>query len=215
MKLLSATPSPFARKVRVALIEKGIPFETVADLPWNPAAAAPGINPLGKVPVLILDDGRTLYDSKVIAEYVDGMAAPSVTSTGRSLIPQDFETRIAVRQTEALADGICDAVVLIVLERSRDEGLRSADWTARQHGKVGAGVRELARLLGDRTWMVGDGFTLADIAVGCTLGYLDLRLPELDWRTPYPTLLALFERLSARMSFAETVPAVQAIAAVR
>ncbi len=209
MKLVIARPSPYARKARVALLEKGIPFETEVDLPWNPGAVAPGLNPLGKVPILVLDDGRVVHDSRVIVEYLETLGRPP------RLIPGEPSLRLAHKQIEATADGVCDAVVLIVLERSRATGLQSADWISRQRRKVEAGTSALARELGARQWFVGEGFGLADIAVGCMLGYLDLRLPEFDWRAGEPNLAAFAERIFARPSFLATIPETQQISEVR
>jgi len=208
MKLLIARPSPFARKVRIALLEKGIPFETLVDLPWNPGAQAPSMNPLGKVPALVLDDGRTLYDSKVIIEYLETLGrAPA-------LLPLEPGARVAHRQIEALADGVCDAVVLIVLEHARRPELQSADWIGRQQAKVEAGFAEADRLLAGNGWFVGDCFGLADIAVGCMLAYTTLRLPAFEWRGRYPELAAFSRRIEARPSFAATRPEPQPIQTV-
>jgi glutathione S-transferase len=208
MKLVIAKPSPYARKARVALIEKRIPFETVIDVPWNPGTEAPSFNPLGKIPVLVLDDGRVVHDSKVIVEYLETLEQPP------RLIPTDPLLRVAHKQIEATADGICDAVVLLVLERARAPGLQSTDWIARQLGKVKAGTKALAGELGGRQWFVGAELGLADIAVGCMLGYLDLRLPEFGWRSRYPNLVGFAERIFARPSFAATIPEPQQIAEV-
>ena len=125
MKLIIAKPSPYARKVRIALLEKRIPFETLIDVPWNPGTRAPSFNPLGKIPVLVLDDGRIVHDSKVIVEYLETLDLPP------RLIPLEPLRRVAHKQIEATADGVCDAVVLIVLEKSRAPALRSADRIAR------------------------------------------------------------------------------------
>jgi len=208
MKLIIASPSPFARKVRIALHEKGLPFEEVMDVPWNPDTVAPAHNPLGKIPVLLPGDGRAIYDSRVIVEYLETLDAPP------ALIPADPAARVAVRQIEALADGLCDAVVLIVLEQARRPELQSADWIARQRRKVELGTTELARLLGQGAHFVGEGFTLADIAAGVALAYLDLRLPDYAWRPDFPALTAFSARMEARESFARTKPYAQSIAPV-
>ena len=208
MKLLIATPSPFARKARIALHEKALAFEEIVDVPWSPDTAAPASNPLGKIPVLFLDDGRTVYDSSVIVECIE-MLVPEPP-----LIPQDPLARLLVRQIEALADGICDAVVLIVVERNRKEAQRSRDWIARQWRKVEAGTAELSRLLDGRAHFVGDAFSLADIAAGSALRYLDLRLPDFDWRGPHPDLVAFSDRMESRESFQRSVPRAQTIAPI-
>ncbi len=205
MQLIIATPSPFARKVRIALREKGLHHEETVSNPWRADALAPAHNPLGKVPVLLLDDGRTLYESAVIVDYLEALGAPP------RLLPLDPAEGIAARQIDALAMGICDAVVLLVLEGQRRAEAQSAEWIARQRAKVEAGLRALSEALDRRDWFVGDGLTLADIAAGCALAYLDLRLPDVDWRGRYPNLVAHSAKLEARPSFAATFPVAQEI----
>ena len=164
---------------------------------------------MGKVPALILDDGRVVHDSSVIVEYLETLGALP------ELIPRIAELRVAHKQIEALADGISDAVMLIVLENSRPATMRSADWIERQRGKILAGTAELSRLLAEREWFTEAGFGLAEIAAGCALGYLDLRFPEFDWRASAPNLTRLYARLSLRPSFAETKPEPQALPVTR
>jgi glutathione S-transferase len=212
VKLVIARPSPFARKVRVALREKAIAFEEIVENPWAEGTTVPAANPLGKVPALMLSDGRVVYDSKVIVEYLETLGRPP------TLLPADAALRVAHKQIEALADGICDAVVLVVLERSRPEDLRSADWVGRQTRKIEAGTAALARLAGARgagEWLTASGFGLADVAAGCALGYLDLRFPEFDWRRQHPALAPYFARLDARPSFAATRPEAQPVSTGR
>ncbi|HUQ73490.1 MAG TPA: glutathione S-transferase N-terminal domain-containing protein [Burkholderiales bacterium] len=203
MKLVIATPSPFARKARVALIEKGLAHETVVQNPWQSTIAE---NPLGKVPVLILDDGTVIHDSSVIVEYLETLSAPP------RLIPDDARQRVVHKQIEAIADGLCDAVVLIVTERSRPPDKQSPEWIARQARKLPAALDELERLLGAGECFTEHGFGLAEIAAGCALGYLDLRYPELDWRAGRSRLAALAKRLAERPSFAATLPSPQNLA---
>lgn len=200
MKLIASPTSPYARKVRIALAEKKIEFTLVDDSPWSPDSTVPGLNPLGKVPVLVLDDGATLFDSRVIVEYLDTVSPVS------RLIPEPSRQRIAVKRWEALADGVCDAAVAIILERKRPARQQSADAIERQRQKVERGVAEFARELGDKPWCGGDSYSLADIAVGCALGYLDLRHPDLDWRGQHANLARLAEKLGKRPTFAETAP---------
>ena len=209
MKLVIAKPSPFARKVRVALREKALACDEIVENPWAAGTAVPGTNPLGKVPALILDDARVVYDSKVILEYLETLGRPP------QLIPADPDLRIAHKQIEALADGVSDAVVLVVLERSRPADLQSGDWIGRQVRKTEAGAAELARLLGASEWLTQSGFGLADIAAGCALGYLDLRFPEFGWRRRHPTLASYFARVDARPSFTATRPEAQPVATGR
>jgi glutathione S-transferase len=195
LKLIIATPSPFARKVRIALLEKSLAHEVIVQNPWRTAVAA---NPLGKVPLLLLDDGRVVHDSRVIVEYLDTLGAPP------PLLPADARLRVLHRQMEALADGICEAVVLVVTERARPAEKQSADWIARQAGKIAPALQALEQDL-------PSGFGLAHIAAGCALGYLDLRFPELDWRARHAKLRDLHEGLEGRSSFQASRPAAQDI----
>lgn len=205
MKLIIATPSPYARKARIALKEKGIDYEEIVDNPWLPGTGITAVNPLGKVPSLLLDDGRVVHDSKVIIEYLDTLGDPP------RLIPEDSALRVAHKQIEAVADGVCDAIVLCLLERARPEDKQSNDWLARQRAKIIAGTAELSRLLGEEEWFTPAGFGLGEIATGCALGYIDLRFPEYDWRAGHHNLVRLMTRLWARASFATTVPVAQTL----
>ncbi|HVS26154.1 MAG TPA: glutathione S-transferase [Burkholderiales bacterium] len=200
MKLIGSLTSPYVRKVRVVLAEKHIDYEIQVDIPWNEDSKVPEYNPLGKVPVLLLDDGTNLFDSRVIVEHLD-----NVTPLGK-LIPDDNRERTAVKRWEALGDGISDAAAAIVVEKKRPAKLQSKDWISRQHGKVQAGLRAAARELDEKNWCSGDSYNLSDIALGCALGFLDLRLPEIDWRTAHPNLEKLYGKLMQRQSFKDTVP---------
>ncbi|HEY3554368.1 MAG TPA: glutathione S-transferase [Casimicrobiaceae bacterium] len=200
MKLIASRTSPYARKVRVVLAEKKVECQVVETSPYEAGNPVHAWNPLGKLPVLILDDGTHLFDSRVIVEYID------LVSPVSRLIPEPARQRIAVKKWEALADGVNDATATIVLERKRPANLQSDEWIARQRRKVDEGVDEFARELGDRAWCYGESFSLADIAVGCALGYLDLRLSELDWRDLYPNLAKLADKLGKRPSFTDTAP---------
>jgi len=205
VKLIIARPSPYARKARIALMEKGLVFETVVENPWLPETQVPNANPLGKVPALILDDGTVVHDSKVIIEYLETLGAPP------DLIPRAPELRVAHKQIEATADGICDAVVLIALEGRRAPAMQSADWVERQRCKIVAATHELSRLPGDKEWFTAAGFGLAEVATGCALDYIDFRYSAYDWRADAENLLALHARLAARHSFAQTKPAPQVL----
>jgi glutathione S-transferase len=200
MKLLASLISPYARKVRIALAEKKIEYELVQASPWTPDTTVPSYNPLGKIPVLVLDDGTSLYDSRVIVEYLDTVSPVS------RLIPEPNRQRIAVKRWEALADGICDAASAMVVEAKRPAKQQRRDWLERQRAKIERGVNELASELGAKAWCNGEGYSLADIATGCALGYLDFRHPAIDWRNRYPNLVKLSEKLAKRPSFADTVP---------
>lgn len=200
MKLIGSLSSPFARKVRVVLAEKRIEYEFVIDIPSDPASRVPQFNPLGKIPVLVTDDGTNLFDSRVIVEYLD-----SISPVTR-LIPEPARQRIQVRRWESLADGILDACVVLVQESRRPAELQSEAVIARQKGKIERALATAAAELGDRNWCAGDGYSLADIAVGCALGFLDFRFPEIAWRTAYPNLVRHVDKLFKLAPFEATVP---------
>jgi glutathione S-transferase len=205
LKLISATPSPYARKVRIALLEKGLPFELLTEVPWDKTTSVPKHNPLEKLPVLILEDGTSVYESSYILQYLE-LKFPETP-----LLPADVDGKLMARRLEVLCDGACDAFVLTFFERMRPEASRSPEWLARQRRKIDGGVREIARLVGDRTFAVGQDFSVGDIAVGTVLGYFAVRFPELDWQKFYPNLAAYSARMERRPSFAKTVPFPQKI----
>lgn len=200
MKLVASLTSPFARKVRIVAAEKFIDYQLVVDVPWNPDTGVGKYNPLGKVPVWIMEDGKPLFDSRVIVEYLDSV------SPVNHLLPRDARPRILVKRWEALADGVCDAAALVFLERKRAPEHQDQAWIERQLGKVEAGLRAMSEELADQPWCTGEFFCLADIAVGCALGYLDFRFPEIDWRRAYPNLSILYDRSMQRPAFKDTVP---------
>lgn len=200
MKLIASLTSPFVRKVRIVFAEKRIEYDMVLDIPWDADTQVPEFNPLGKVPVLVMDDGGTLFDSRVIAEYLD-----TLTPVAR-LIPEDSRQRTQVKRWEALADGLCDAAAAVFLEKKRPREQQSAEWIARQESKVSRALAAMAEELGERNWSVGEFYSLADIAVGCALGYLALRFPALEWRRVHPNLAKLADKLGARQPFKDTVP---------
>jgi glutathione S-transferase len=200
MKLYASLTSPYGRKARVMLAEKRIDYELVQTDVWDPNTELLNFNPLGKVPCLVLDDGTALYDSPVIMEYLD-----SVTPVGH-LIPETTRPRIQVKRWEALADGVLDAAIAIVLEKKRAPQLQSTDWIARQSGKIERGLKAISQDLGESTWCTGHTFNLADLVVGCALFYLDFRFSEVRWRKDYPNLGQLTDKLAKRNSFKNTVP---------
>ena len=201
MKLYGSPLSPFARKVRIVLAEKKIECETewvdvmAADTPINRR------NPLGKVPALMLDDETALFDSRVIVEFLDNASPFS------RLIPDENRERIAVRRWEALADGVVDAGNLIRYESLRPKKERSGAWVERQKGKMERGLAAMSAELGDRPWCHANAYTLADIAFGCCLGWLDFRKPAgIEWRGKHANLVKHFDKLMERAAFQETVP---------
>jgi glutathione S-transferase len=200
MKLIGSYASPFVRKARIVLVEKRIEYEFVVDNPNDAGSRVSDFNPLGKVPVLVTDDGASIYDSSVIVEYLD-----TVSPVGR-LIPEPGRQRIQVKRWEALADGLMEAAVLSVLERRRPAEQQSREWIERQNRKVNQGLRAASHDLAERTWCAGDAYTLADIALGCALGYLNFRFPDLDWRAQYPNLKRHANKLFKRAPFEATEP---------
>jgi glutathione S-transferase len=171
MQLYLSFTSPYARKVRIALLEKGIAFDVidVATSTDQPNQH----NPLGKVPTLILDDGTALFDSVVIVEYLD------LVHPAPQLIPSAPRERALVRRWEALADGICDVLVPAVLEQRRPAERQDPAYLAKLEGKVSASLALLERGLEGKRYLHDDEFGLADIAVCAALGYVNLRRPAM------------------------------------
>ena len=201
MKLLASLASPYTRKVRVVLAEKKIECEleladvNPVDNPVNPH------NPLGKVPTLLLDDGTPLYDSRVIVEFLDGK------SPINRLLPEDLRERVAVRRWEALADGVLDAGLLVRYESLRDKKEQSKAWVDKQVARMHRSMTQLASELGERAWCHGERYSLADIALGCCLGWLEFRRPGgVDWFGQYAGLAKQYAKLMERPAFADTVP---------
>ena len=200
MKLLGSPTSPYARKARIALIEKNVACEFVPDRPSSPDSNVPKYNPLGKVPVLALDDGEGMYDSSVIIEYFDGIGS------GPKLIPAEFNARIAVKQWEALGDGIVDAIVALTHDSRYNATCDSnADWYQKQLKKIERGLAVLEQQIGNNTYCHGGAFGLGDICAGMALGYMDRAYGQYDWRTKFPGLKKYSEPLFARASFQATL----------
>ena len=201
MKLIGSLASPYVRKVRVVMAEKKLDYEFVQENVWAPDTKILTSNPLGKVPCLIMEDGGAMFDSRVIVEYLD-----TLTPVGK-LIPAQGRERAEVKCWEALADGVCDAAILVRLERSlRAEAQQSATWIERQMGKVHAGIKAMSVGLGETAFCAGNQYTLADVAVCCALGWLSFRFPEIDWRGDYANLSKLYDKVGERASFKETTP---------
>jgi glutathione S-transferase len=203
MKLIGAVTSPYVRKVRVVMAEKKLDYQFVQEDVWSAETTIAESNPLGKVPCLVMEGGEALFDSRVIVEYLD-----TLSPVGK-LIPAVGRERAEVKTWEALGDGVLDAAILARLENNwagRSKAQRSQAWIDRQLGKVEASVKAMNLGLGDKPFCAGIHLTLADIAVGCALGYLDFRFPEIDWRTPYPNLEKLYAKLMQRPSFQDSKP---------
>ena len=203
MKLIGSTTSPYVRKVRVVMVEKKLDFTFVTEDVWAAQTTIAETNPLGKVPCLIMEGGEALFDSRVIVEYLD-----TLSPVGK-LIPAVGRERAEVKTWEALADGVLDALILARLEATwdgRGDAQRSQAWIDRQFGKVQTSLKAMSKGLGDKVFCVGIHLSLADIAVGCALSYLDFRFAQLDWRGSYPNLLKLHDKLALRQSFVDTRP---------
>ena len=203
MKLIGAVTSPYVRKARIVMAEKKLEFQFVTEDVWSADTRIMESNPLGKVPCLVMEGGEAVFDSRVIVEYLDALSP-----VGR-LIPASGRERVEVKTWEALADGLLDAAILARLEATwagRTAEQRSQAWIDRQLGKITASLAAMSRGLGEKPFCHGHSLTLADVAVGCALGYLDFRFPQIEWRAPYPNLAKLYEKLAQRQSFIDTTP---------
>lgn len=207
MKLIGSYGSPYVRKVRIVMAEKKLDYQFVLEDVWAAGTAMSESNPLGKVPCLVMDgvngSEEAVFDSRVIVEYLD-----TLSPVGK-LIPVQGRERAEVKTWEALADGLLDAAVLARLEATwagREPKQRSQAWIDRQMDKIDATVRAMSTGLADKPFCSGIHLSLSDIAVGCALGYLDFRFPQIDWRTPYPNLTRLYDKLAQRSSFIGTLP---------
>ena len=203
MKLIGSITSPYVRKVRIVMLEKKLDYQFVLEDVWAADTTMPNANPLGKVPCLVMEGGEAVFDSRVIVEYLD-----TLSPVGK-LIPAQGRERAEVKTWEALADGVLDAAILARLEASwagRGEGQRSQAWIDRQTGKIHASLKAMSVGLGDKLFCSGVHFSLSDVAVGCALSYLDFRFAQIDWRSLYPNLGRLQEKLTQRSSFIETQP---------
>jgi glutathione S-transferase len=204
MKLIGSLTSPYVRKVRVVMAEKKLDYQFVLEDVWAADSTIPDANPLGKVPCLVMEGGEAVFDSRVIVEYLD-----TLSPVGK-LIPSQGRERAEVKTWEALADGLLDAAILARLASTwagRTEAQRSQAWIDRQIGKINNVLKAMSSGLGEKSFCSGVHFSLSDVAVGCALGYLDLRFPQVQWRDTYPNLAKLQEKLVQRSSFIETNPA--------
>ena len=204
MKLIGSNTSPYVRKVRVVMAEKKLDYQFVEEDVWAATTVMAHSNPLGKVPCLVMEGGEAVFDSRVIVEYLD-----TLSPVGK-LIPGQGRERAEVKTWEALADGLLDAAVLARLESTwtgRSDAQRSQAWIDRQMGKIHATVKAMSVGLAEKSFCSGIHFSLSDVAVGCALGYLDLRFTQINWRESYANLAKLQEKLMLRPSFIETNPA--------
>jgi glutathione S-transferase len=201
MKLIGSLASPYVRKVRVVMAEKKLDYEFVLEDVWASDTKIQQSNPLGKVPCLVMEDGGAMFDSRVIVEYLD-----TLSPVGK-LVPPNGRERAEVKCWEALADGVLDAGILVRLEKTkRPEPQQSKEWINRQMTKVHEGLKAMSTGLKDTPFCAGIHYTLADVAVGCTLGWLSFRFPEINWRDDHPNLGKLYDKLAERPSFKDTIP---------
>ena len=203
MKLIGSNTSPYVRKVRVVMAEKKLDYQHIKEDVWAPDTKISASNPLGKVPCLVMEGGETLFDSRVIVEYLD-----TLSPVGK-LIPTQGRERAEVKTWEALADGMMDAAILARLEATwngRTTAQRSQLWIDRQMEKIHAALKSMSIGLAEKSFCSGIHLSLSDVAVGCALGYLDLRFSDIVWRESYPNLAKLQEKLVQRVSFSDTQP---------
>ena len=210
LTLISATPSPFARINRVAMLEKGIPFELQNEIPWhNGETQTPLYNPLEKLPILLNPEDpnfEPVYDSAHIQEYI----LQKYADRQPRLLTGDVDLDLKARQIQVLSEGIMDAFVLEFFERARDESKRSSEWLERQVRKIDGGMRALNELVKNRKeeYLIGDGktFTIADIAAVCAVGQIDFGGIRPDWKERYPDLAKWWKAMDEREHFANTRP---------
>ena len=204
MKLIGSLTSPYVCKVRIVLAEKKLDYTFVTEDVWSADTKISDSNPLGKVPCLIMEGHEAVFDSRVIVEYLD-----TLSPVGK-LIPAAGRERAEVKTWEALADGLLDAALLARMEAvwtGREDSQRSQAWIDRQLDKIQHALRAMSQGLGEKAFCSGIHMSLSDIAVGCAVGYLDFRFPQIDWRTPYPNLHRLYDKMAQRQSFIDSQPA--------
>ncbi len=193
MKLIGSNTSPYVRKARLVLLEKNIAHDYVVDPPSDPNSETYRVNPLGRIPALILDNGECVFDSVVIAEYADTLNDTPI------LIPRhDALARMRVKRWEALADGIMDSAIVVRNEVLRPQAMQLAATLELHNNAITRTLQHVAAQLGQREWCEGNAISLADLALVSALAYLDLRQPERNWRSAHPSLAAFFKRMSAR-----------------
>ena len=203
MKLIGSVTSPYVRKVRIVMAEKKLDYQFVTEDVWSDQTTIHSANPLGKVPCLIMDGHEAVFDSRVIVEYLD-----TLSPVGK-LIPTGGRERAEVKTWEALADGLLDAALLARMEAiwtKRADTERSQAWIDRQMAKIDHALKAMSHGLGDKAFCSGIHLSLSDIAVGCAVGYLDFRFPQLDWRSAHPNLHKLYDKLAQRPSFVDSLP---------
>jgi glutathione S-transferase len=199
MRLYMSTGSPFVRKCRIVLRERGLLSrveETTIDFPYKTDPGHLATNPIGQVPALIADDGTPYFSSALICDYLDALAgAPR-------LLPSEGDAHFRVRRQEALADGIMEMTVKRVMEMRRPDGEKSPTWIGHWEDGMARGLDAAEAVAPDASTV-----DLGAIALAVAATYLEFRRPEMGWRTGRPRLAALTDALEARSSFKETYPA--------
>ena len=198
MKLYGSETSPYVRKVRIVIKEKGIPCEFIVEGPADAAGNVAALNPLGKIPVLVRDAGDVLFDSPMIAEYLDSIK-------GDPLLPPAGEARWMVQRWHALGQGIMDAVIARMMEGRKPVEKQMQEVIVKQEAKVAAALKYADAAKKGANYLVNDRFSLADIALGVALEYIDLRYAH-DWRGKYPRLAQWQAGIAKRAAFIETLP---------
>jgi glutathione S-transferase len=200
MKLLYTPASPYARKVRLLMLEKGIEdVEFAVVNPFDQPDTLTAVNPLSKIPTLILDEGTVLFDSTVICEYLDVSRKSAVT-----FFPADTALRWKVARRHALADGLMDLCVGLALETlRREESLRSPGWIEHLCGNMRRAVNSIEVEIDD----FGEQLNISHLALASALGYLDARAAKyVPWRAENPKLDTWFAEFGNRPSMLATVP---------
>ena len=205
MRLINAKPSPFGRKVAIALLEKGVPFETTWDEPWGPDTQVRDFNPLAQLPILIADDGEVAFESTYLLEWIERRFPDP------PLLPRDDDGILEAKRLMVVAEGVMTAIASAATELRRETP--SAAWLERQRDKITRGTEWLAQQIGEGEFAVRDNFGQADIAIGAVLTSLTytreafgLRIEEVPWRERLPALARYVVRLEERASFKATQP---------
>jgi glutathione S-transferase len=205
MKLINARPSPFGRKIAIALLEKGISFDTIWDEPWGRETCVAEYNPLAQLPILIADDGEALFDSTYILEWIERRYPLP------PLMPADDNGILEAKKLMVMAEGVMTAFGNAAMEVSRDSP--SEAWLARQRPKISAGIDWIAGQIGDKNYAVRDTLSQADIAIVCNLALLTfarehngLKVEATHWRERLPGLARYVDRLESRSTFQSTRP---------
>ena len=199
LSLIGSLTSPYVRKIRVLLLEKQLPYEWILDDVWGKDPKVTTYNPLGQVPCLLVDRKEAIIDSRVIAEYLEQLVPMH--------FPTDPQQRFEVLRWMALPDGVMDTVVRYRLEQIRPETLQWTDWFERQKSKLARAFSVLDQHLSTHEYLANNAYSMADISLMCTLGFVDFRMSDWHWRADYPSLVQFEQRLlNSHPAFKQTLP---------